>query len=176
VKQLHIILLVISLACMVLFLLLLYRPYTKRLHRDSKAGAGLLSQLPSEVDLEGHVKSVVLGIVKTKDGNRSMMDLTSNPGESQGFGVGGGLGGGLVPGGVRSGMMMMPGGSQMGQYSQFGGGMGMAGAGVLAAAGLVVTRRQLQVRLVVMVHHMVLATACSRGQAAANGHLPVACM
>jgi ATP/ADP translocase len=51
IKQLHIILLVISLACMVLFLLLLYRPYTKRLHRDSKAVAGLLSQLPSEVDV-----------------------------------------------------------------------------------------------------------------------------
>eukprot|EP00882_Tetradesmus_deserticola_P026902 GHRQ01029723.1.p2 GENE.GHRQ01029723.1~~GHRQ01029723.1.p2 ORF type:complete len:172 (-),score=36.57 GHRQ01029723.1:350-865(-) len=65
VKQLHIILLVISLSCMVLFVLALYRPYARRLHRDSKAVAGPLSQLPPEVDVEGHVKTVVLGIVRS---------------------------------------------------------------------------------------------------------------
>jgi hypothetical protein len=65
VKQLHIILLVISLACMALFVMALYRPYARRLHRDSKAVAGLLSQLPAEVDVEGHVKTVVLGIVRS---------------------------------------------------------------------------------------------------------------
>jgi hypothetical protein len=95
VKQLHIILLGVSLACMVLFLLLLYRPYTKRLQRDSKAVAGLLSQLPSEVDVEGHVKTVVLGIVKTSDVNRSMMDLNvNNPAAPQGFGAVSGFPGG----------------------------------------------------------------------------------
>jgi hypothetical protein len=74
---------------------------------------------------------VVLGIVKTNDsGNRSMIDLNanSNPGGVfQGFGAAGGLGGGFTPGGG----MMVPGGQhsqQMGQYSQFVGGMGMAGA------------------------------------------------
>uniref|UniRef100_A0A383VUJ6 PAS domain-containing protein n=1 Tax=Tetradesmus obliquus TaxID=3088 RepID=A0A383VUJ6_TETOB len=65
VKQLHIILLVISLACMVLFVMALYRPYARRLHRDSKAVAGLLSQLPAEVDVEGHVKTVVLGMTRS---------------------------------------------------------------------------------------------------------------
>lgn len=61
VKQLHIVLLVITLACLILFLLFLYRPYIKLLQRDCKIVAGMLSQLPAEVDVEGHVKTVVLG-------------------------------------------------------------------------------------------------------------------
>lgn len=69
-KELHVILLVISLVLMVAFVLLLYRPYIKRLKRDSKMVAGMLSQLPAEVDVEGQVKQVVLGMVKG-DGGRS---------------------------------------------------------------------------------------------------------
>lgn len=75
-KQLHIILLVISLACMVLFVLFLYRPYIRLLHRDSKVVAGMLSHLPAEVDVEGQVKGVVLGMVKGEGGrsvNGSLM-------------------------------------------------------------------------------------------------------
>jgi hypothetical protein len=64
-RSLHIGLLCICLACIAFFLLALYRPYIRSLHRDSKAVAGLLSQLPSEVDVEGHVKSVVLGVSNT---------------------------------------------------------------------------------------------------------------
>eukprot|EP00878_Enallax_costatus_P025839 GHUV01027676.1.p1 GENE.GHUV01027676.1~~GHUV01027676.1.p1 ORF type:complete len:1421 (+),score=378.88 GHUV01027676.1:621-4883(+) len=71
VKQLHIILLVISLVLMLLFVLMLYRPYIKRLKRDSRMVAGMLSQLPAEVDVEGQVKQVVLGMVKG-DGGRSV--------------------------------------------------------------------------------------------------------
>jgi hypothetical protein len=132
VKQLHIILLVISLACMALFLLLLYRPYAKRLHRDSKAVAGLLSQLPSEVDVEGHVKTVVLGIVKTNDGSRSMIDLNANLGGAQSFGgaAAAASAGGCMQGGMPAGMMMnmMPGGPQAAQFVQYNGAMGMPGA------------------------------------------------
>jgi hypothetical protein len=64
-RQLHIGLLCICLACLAVFLLALYRPYILHLRRDTKAVAGLLSQLPSEVDVEGHVKSMVLGITST---------------------------------------------------------------------------------------------------------------
>ncbi len=42
--------------------MLLYRPYAARLRRDSRTVAGLLSLLPAEVDVEGHVKTVVLGM------------------------------------------------------------------------------------------------------------------
>jgi hypothetical protein len=72
VKQLHIILLVISLCCAALFVFLLYRPYIKALRRDTKAVLNMLSQLPAEVDVEGQVKTIVLGITKT-DGGKSMV-------------------------------------------------------------------------------------------------------
>ena len=81
VKQLHIILLVISLCCMALFVLVLYRPCIKVLRRDTKAVVNMLSQLPAEVDVEGHVKTIVLGIVKT-EGGRSMQSLPPMPGPS----------------------------------------------------------------------------------------------
>lgn len=68
VKQLHTILLVVSLCCGALFLLLLYRPYVKSLRRDTKALVSMLSQLPADVDIEGHVKTIVLGFVKPADG------------------------------------------------------------------------------------------------------------
>jgi hypothetical protein len=82
---------------MVLFVMALYRPYARRLRRDSKVVAGLLSQLPAEVDVEGHVKTVVLGIVRT-NGAASMT---------------GGFGGMGAPGGMPSGM---PGGMPPGAY------------------------------------------------------------
>jgi hypothetical protein len=78
VKQLHIILLAISLCCAALFVFLLYRPYIKALRRDTKAVLNMLSQLPAEVDVEGQVKSIVLGIVKP-DCGRSM-DMGGPPG------------------------------------------------------------------------------------------------
>jgi hypothetical protein len=81
VKQLHIILLVISLFALVMFFILLYRPYIKVLRRDTKAVVNMLSQLPAEVDVEGHVKTIVLGIVKT-EGGRSMQNLSQGPGTS----------------------------------------------------------------------------------------------
>ena len=80
-KQLHIILLVISLFALVMFFILLYRPYIKVLRRDTKAVVNMLSQLPAEVDVEGHVKTIVLGIVKT-EGARSMPGLPQGPGTS----------------------------------------------------------------------------------------------
>lgn len=61
VKQLHIILLAVTLVLGVLFLALLYRPYIKALKRDSRAVVNLLSQLPAEVDVEGIVKTAILG-------------------------------------------------------------------------------------------------------------------
>jgi hypothetical protein len=84
----------------VLFVLALYRPYARRLHRDSKAVAGLLSQLPSEVDVEGHVKTVVLGIVRTN----GAASLTA------GTGAAGGVPMGMPPGAVGAGApaLMLP--------------------------------------------------------------------
>lgn len=60
VKQLHTILLVVGVVCIVLFLVALMRPYQKQLQRDSRAVVGLLSQLPAEVDMEGHVKTMLM--------------------------------------------------------------------------------------------------------------------
>lgn len=81
VKELHIILLVISLCCMALFVLLMYRPYIKALRRDTKAVVNMLSQLPAEVDVEGQVKAIVLGITKTEgQGSKSMELLALPPG------------------------------------------------------------------------------------------------
>eukprot|EP00878_Enallax_costatus_P017184 GHUV01018041.1.p1 GENE.GHUV01018041.1~~GHUV01018041.1.p1 ORF type:complete len:200 (+),score=28.89 GHUV01018041.1:172-771(+) len=74
VKQLHMTLLIISLVAAVLFFIVLYRPYIKQLHRDSKAVVGMLSQLPAEVDVEGHVKAIILGVSKPIDvGGQSML-------------------------------------------------------------------------------------------------------
>jgi hypothetical protein len=155
-RSLHIGLLCICLACIAFFLLALYRPYTRSLHRDSKAVAGLLSQLPSEVDVEGHVKSVVLGVTNTSNvggqsavlaaaGSQSMWGavqpkLGGNPGAVQvavyAYG-GAGMYGGGQPGGFAApygyGMQQqqMPAygyGMQQQQYMSPGGGMRGNGA------------------------------------------------
>ena len=92
VKQLHVILLVISLCCMALFVLVLYRPYIVALRRDMKAVVNMLSQLPAEVDIEGQFKSIVLGITKTEAGSRSMELLSGGPpnnNQLQPYGMGG---------------------------------------------------------------------------------------
>jgi hypothetical protein len=83
----------------VMFIVLLYWPYVKQLRRDTKAIVNMLSQLPAEVEVEGQVKSIVLGIVKA-DGSRSME--------------------GMLPGGG------MPGGPAATQLQPYG--MGMMGA------------------------------------------------
>ncbi len=70
--QLHIILLVITIAAALAFVLLLYRPYTQHLRTESKKIAGMLSQLPAEVDVEGHVRTIILGI-KRDDASRASM-------------------------------------------------------------------------------------------------------
>jgi hypothetical protein len=132
IKQLHSILLGVSLACMVLFWLLLYRPYIRSLHRDSKAVAGLLSQLPSEVDVEGHVKSVVLGIVKANDsGHQSMTQANMNIAGSQGYAAARAAGYALGSGGPGS-MMIMPAaprGGDRGSATGAAGGWNPTGAG-----------------------------------------------
>jgi hypothetical protein len=131
VKQLHIILLVISLACMALFVMALYRPYARRLHRDSKAVAGLLSQLPAEVDVEGHVKTVVLGIVRSSGaasltaGFASMAAPSGMPNSSTG-----GMMAGAPPGayGMAAPAMMPPIGAPAAAYGWQGrGGIGVPG-------------------------------------------------
>ncbi|KAI8474715.1 MAG: hypothetical protein J3K34DRAFT_518018 [Monoraphidium minutum] len=62
VKTLHIILLVITVAIIAGFVLLLFRPYVRLLHDESKDIAGLLSQLPAEVDIEGLAKNIVISL------------------------------------------------------------------------------------------------------------------
>ena len=68
---------------MLAFVMLLLRPYTARLHAESKAIAGMLSQLPAEVDVEGHVKAIVLNLPR-RDGGVSMRagmaSLSAGPG------------------------------------------------------------------------------------------------
>jgi hypothetical protein len=70
---------------MLAFVMLLLRPYTARLHAESKAIAGMLSQLPAEVDVEGHVKAIVLNLPR-RDGagvgslRAGMASLSAGPG------------------------------------------------------------------------------------------------
>ena len=64
IKQIHIILLVVSLALVAAFIVLKYRPYVAKLRAESKKVAGLLSQLPAEVDVLAQVKAVMIGIRK----------------------------------------------------------------------------------------------------------------
>ena len=125
-KQLHAILLVLSLVCLVMFVVLLYRPYSRQLHHDSKAVAGLLSQLPAEVDVEGHVKTVVLGINSTSAKQGSMAGQSS---------VAMSMPGGFAVAGMgQMGGMIIPVGDYEAQQQAFAmgsvGGMGMNGRGV----------------------------------------------
>ncbi len=59
VRQLHVILLVVTIFLMLGFTVLLFRPYRKRITDEATKVAGLLSLLPPECDVEGHVKTVM---------------------------------------------------------------------------------------------------------------------
>lgn len=64
VKQLHIILLVCTLVLCACFMWKIFRPYVLKLHAESKVLAGIMSQLPADIDIEDHIKQHVLGIRK----------------------------------------------------------------------------------------------------------------
>lgn len=100
--------------------MLLYRPYIKALRRDTKAVVGMLSQLPAEVDVEGHVKSIVLGIVKS-DGSKSMEGLPGAPSsqlQPYGSGLPGMMGGPSMRGGWGTGGGVPAQGSTGGWFSR----------------------------------------------------------
>lgn len=71
VTQLHIILLVFTIVLFWWSVVFLFLPYIRRVRSDSKKIAGMLSNLPAEVDVEGQVKAVVLNI--TKNENRASL-------------------------------------------------------------------------------------------------------
>ena len=96
VKQLHIILLVATIVLMTAFIFLKYRPYVKQVKAESKLIAGLLSQLPAEVDVLPQVKQVVLNIKKE--------DTSASLAAAQTAGMPGML---MPPGAVFPGAMMM---------------------------------------------------------------------
>lgn len=130
VKQLHIILLVVSLVLIIGFVWKMFRPYVRKLHTESKALAGMMSLLPAEVDIESHVKTIVLGL--SKDRNSNSMRSASMPGGAyMGPGAVGQMrllpgpgGNGSMPGGVGG---SMPGGG--------GGWFGARGQGSAAQGG-----------------------------------------
>lgn len=126
VKQLHIILLAVSLVLFVLFVIALYRPYIHLLRRDTRAVVTMLSSLPAEVDVEGHVRAIVLGATKAAapdaTGNRSAAMMMMVPFE------GGGAGGGKGPGGDAGQMMVTAYGA--------GGAAGSGGMMMMGPAGM----------------------------------------
>lgn len=85
------------------------RPYVRRLHAESKALAGMMSLLPAEVDIESHIKIIVLGFSKDRVGG-SMRSVSM---QDQGPGGPRGPGGGLPPFGGGPGgpgpMRLLPG-------------------------------------------------------------------
>jgi hypothetical protein len=140
VKQLHIILLVCTLVAVLLFVTKVFRPYVARLHAESKAMAGMMSQLPAEVDIESHVKLHVLGI-RRDDGRAASLRMGSmgEPGGSSMAMMGPGMdagrrsmpgmllpppgGAGSMMGGKGGGMLALP-----GPGGHFGGGAGRGAA------------------------------------------------
>lgn len=144
VKQLHIILLVVSLALMAGFVLLLYRPFIRLLHRDTKAVVCMLSQLPAEVDVEAHVRAIVLGVAKAPAaaagdaaGNRSSMMMMMGGGDPAGGGpmVLYGPGGGMAAAPCGRGGMMWGGGVGQGGSPGAGGRGWFGGRGSDAGGG-----------------------------------------
>lgn len=127
VKQLHIILLVVSLVLIFGFVAKVWHPYVRKLHTESKALAGMMSLLPSEVDIESHVKSVVLGITKNSNGNSmrsaSMMGGANIPADQvAAFRAGGSLpGNGSMPGGSLLRLLPPPGAGGMPPAGGYGG-------------------------------------------------------
>jgi hypothetical protein len=62
VKQLHIIVLAITLLLGFIYVFKVFRPHVQKLQSESKMIAGMMSSLPAEVDVETIVKTQVLGI------------------------------------------------------------------------------------------------------------------
>ncbi|KAI8467685.1 MAG: hypothetical protein J3K34DRAFT_523567 [Monoraphidium minutum] len=108
VTQLHQIMLVVTIFLVLGFMVLLYRPYVRLLHEESKDIAGMLSQLPAEVNVEDTVKTHVLGLPPRGDGRSASM--TAGGSSMMMIGPGGGMMG--FPSGPGGGMMG-PGGRLM---------------------------------------------------------------
>jgi hypothetical protein len=118
--------LAISICCALLFVVLLYRPHIRLLHRDTRAVINMLSQLPNDVDVEGHVKSIVLGI-SSKPAADPVAGSTSRLGaDGMGGGPQGPYGYGALP---APGAMMLPPGAGAQQGGRWGGGAGHAAGG-----------------------------------------------
>jgi len=69
VKELHVIMLVITLVAGLLFVFKLFHPYVGSLRIQSKIIAGIMSLLPPEFDIENVVKTQVLGVRHDNDSN-----------------------------------------------------------------------------------------------------------
>jgi hypothetical protein len=108
------------------------RPYVRKLHAESKALAGMMSLLPAEVDIESHVKTIVLGL--SKDRNSNSMRSASMQMEQPGMGGqrGSGFGG---PGGGPMRLLPGPGGQPGGGGWFKGQGGGPAGGMMLGGPG-----------------------------------------
>jgi hypothetical protein len=77
VKELHVIMLVITLVAGLLFVFKLFQPYVRSLRTQSKIIAGIMSLLPAEFDIESIVKTQVLG-VRDETGRLSQHAQTGN--------------------------------------------------------------------------------------------------
>jgi hypothetical protein len=111
VKQLHIILLVVTLVLVVAFVAKMWAPYVRKLHVESRALAGMMSLLPAEVDIESHVKSLVLGLNKDRGASNSMRSASMAGGammtNSAAMRWGAAPGAGMLPG-PHPGMRLLP--------------------------------------------------------------------
>eukprot|EP00775_Hariotina_reticulata_P009112 gene9112-9281_t len=102
VKQLHIIVLAITLLLGLIYVFKVFRPYVRRLQSESKIIAGMMSSLPAEVDVEAIVKTQVLGIRRDIGSMRmGSVDMGSN-GMPNGAGV---AAGGMAPPHNHGGLM-----------------------------------------------------------------------
>lgn len=128
VKTMHIILLVCSLMVGIGYIWKLYWPYVSKLRAESKAMAGILSQLPAEVDIEGHIKTHVLGI--KKDANNTTSMRAGDPAAGAGA-----MGPGAMPMHMPVGLLPPPVGNVIPGGYGAGGPPGMAYGGGYGGAG-----------------------------------------
>lgn len=124
VKQMHIILLACTIVFGLLFVWKLFTPYVSKLIIEARHMAGVMSQLPVEVDIEGHIKAYILGIKRDPNNNMSMR--AGQPGADPAAAAGVLPAAGALPG-LNSGPMQM--GNLLPPPGNFGRGLGGYGNG-----------------------------------------------
>lgn len=72
VQKLQKALLMVSFLAALFFFIALYKPYITKLNNNREALVGMLSQLPPEVDVEAHLRAVLMEMKQSMSGHRAL--------------------------------------------------------------------------------------------------------